>query len=198
MSVKHEVRPVRAGEWRAVRELRLAALRDPDAALAFLETYEDAVARPDAYWRERTARAAEGSGAARQFVAVAPDGRWVGSVTALVERRGADVVLGEAPEEDQTHLVGVYLRPEARGAGVAEELLRAAVDWSWSLSDPLVRRVRLYVHERNERAAALYRKVAFRPTGRTLPVEGEPGALEREYELRRPAVCAGDFGPLGL
>lgn len=194
----YEVRPVRADEWAAVRELRLAALRDPDAPLAFLESYEDAAARPEAYWRERTERAAEGSGSARQFVAVAPDGRWVGSVTALVERRGAGVVFGETPEEDQTHLVGVYLRPEARGVGVAQKLMWAAVVWSWSLTDPVVRRVRLYVHERNGRAAALYRKVAFRPTGRTVPVEGEPGALELEYAMRRPVVCAGDFGPLGL
>ncbi|MEU3448697.1 GNAT family N-acetyltransferase [Streptomyces thermolilacinus] len=191
------VRPVRAEEWRAARELRLTALRDPVAPLAFLESYEAAAARPDAFWRERTEGAAEGSGTARQFVAVAPDGRLVGSVTALVERRGADVVFGEVPEEDQTHLVGVYLRPEARGVGVAEKLLWAAVDWSWSLHDPVVRRVRLYVHERNARAAALYRKAAFRPTGRTLPVEGEPGAVEQEYEMRRPSACAGDVGPLG-
>ncbi|WP_189533119.1 GNAT family N-acetyltransferase [Streptomyces roseolilacinus] len=193
----YRIRPVRAEEWREVRELRLAALRDPVAPLAFLDSYEAAAARPESYWRERTGRAAEGSRTGRQVVAVAPDGRWVGSVTALLERRGEEVLFGEVPEVDQTHLVGVYLRPEARGGGVARKLLWAAVDWSWSLREPVVRRVRLYVHERNARAAALYRKAAFVPSGRTLPVAGEPGVVEEEYEMRRPAVCAGDEGPLG-
>ncbi|WP_374982482.1 GNAT family N-acetyltransferase [Streptomyces fradiae] len=201
MAETYAVRPVRGEEWREVRRLRLDALRDPVAPLAFLDTYEDAVARPDAYWRERTERAAEGSGTACQFVAVAPDGRWVGSVTALVERRGADVPFGEAPESDQTHLVGVYVRPEVRGTGLAPRLLASAVRWSWTLRDPVVARARLYVHERNGRAAALYRRVGFEPTGRTLPVRGDAGAVEVEYAVARPAgvpgVCVGDPGPLG-
>lgn len=192
------VRPVRAEEWREVRDLRLDALRDPAARLAFLDTYEAAVTRSDAYWRERTEGAAEGSATGRQVVAVAPDGRWVGSATALLERRGREVLFGEVPEVDQTHLVGVYLRPEARGAGAAEELLRAAVDWSWSLREPVVRRVRLYVHERNARAVALYRKAAFAPSGRSLLVEGEPGGVEHEYEMWRPGVRVGaEEGSLG-
>ncbi|AOT59731.1 Mycothiol acetyltransferase [Streptomyces rubrolavendulae] len=201
MAVTYAVRSVRGEEWREVRRLRLDALRDPVAPLAFLDTYEDAVARPDGYWRERTEGAAEDSGTARQFVAVAPDGRWVGSVTALVERRGAHVPFGEAPEMDQTHLVGVYVRPEARGTGLAPRLLVSAVRWSWALRDPVVGRARLYVHERNGRAAALYRRVGFEPTGRTLPVQGEPGAVEVEYAVVRPAGvpggCAEDLGPLG-
>ncbi|URM90800.1 GNAT family N-acetyltransferase [Streptomyces sp. MRC013] len=191
------IRPVRAGEWREARALRLDALRDPAAPLAFLDTYEAAAARPEAYWRERTESTAEGSGTGRQVVAVAPDGRWVGSVTALLEPRGREVLFGAVPEVDQVHLVGVYLRPGARGGGVAEKLLGAAVDWAWSLRDPVVRRARLYVHERNGRAVALYRKAAFLPSGRTLPVEGEPGVVEREYEVWRPDGCAGGEGQPG-
>ncbi|WP_228984161.1 GNAT family N-acetyltransferase [Streptomyces sp. DH12] len=189
------VRPVRAEEWREVRELRLAALRDPVAHLAYLDTYEEAAARPDAHWRERAGRAAAGV-VARQFVAVAPGGRWVGSVTALVEREGHDVLFGTPPKVDQTHLVGVYVRPEARGSGVAEALLRAAAEWSWSLREPVVRRVRLYVHEHNARAAALYRKAGFVPSGVVDSVECGPepeqaGAVEVEYELPRPVASPG-------
>ncbi|KUH37722.1 MULTISPECIES: GNAT family N-acetyltransferase [Streptomyces] len=190
----YAVRPVRAEEWREARELRLASLRDPLAHLAFLDTYEEAAARPDAHWRGRTERAAAGAGA-RQFVAVGPDGRWVGTVTALLERQGGDVLLGEPAEVDQTHLVGVYVRPGARGSGVAEALMRAAVRWSWSLREPVVRRVRLYVHERNARAAALYRKAGFRPSGAIISLErgpepGEAGAVEVEYELLRSGASA--------
>ncbi|MBB1246684.1 hypothetical protein GL263_24485 [Streptomyces durbertensis] len=38
------IRPVRPEEWPQVKELRLAALRDPAAPIAFLETYEEAAA----------------------------------------------------------------------------------------------------------------------------------------------------------
>ncbi|QGV79810.1 GNAT family N-acetyltransferase [Streptomyces ficellus] len=187
--MEHVIRTVRADEWHRARDIRLAALQDPAAPLAFLDTYEAAVARPDAHWRERTAGAAEGSDDARQFVAEAPDGSWEGTVTVLVERPGGEVRFGEAPEADQTHVVGVYVRPEARGSGVAEALFREAVEWSWSLGGAPVRRVRLYVHERNERAAAFYRKAGFVPTGAVVPLDGDAdGALEVEYEVRRPVT----------
>ncbi|MCP9944374.1 GNAT family N-acetyltransferase [Streptomyces somaliensis] len=193
----YSIRPVQAGEWREVRALRLDALRDPAAPLAFLDTYEAAVVRPESYWWERTESTAEGSATGRQMVAVAPDGRWVGSVTALLERPGQEVLFGEVPEVDQAHLIGVYLRPEARGGGVAEKLLGAAVDWAWSLREPVVRRARLYVHERNARAVGLYRKAAFLPSGRNLPVKGEPGVVEQEHEMWRPDGRGDGEGPLG-
>lgn len=120
------IRPVRAGEWQLVKELRLAALRDPVAPVAFLETYEQGVERPDAFWRERAAGSSEtGDGEKRQFVAVAPDGSWAGSVTVLIERPDAEVPFGTAADVHQAHVVGVFVRPEARGGGVAEELFRA-------------------------------------------------------------------------
>ncbi|MEU7278773.1 GNAT family N-acetyltransferase [Streptomyces sp. NPDC045431] len=185
--MRYLIRSLRADEWREAREIRLAALQDPVAHLAFLDTYENASAQPDAFWRERTAGAAEGSDSVRQFVAETPDGGWAGTVTVLVERAGGDVRFGEPAKTDQTHVVGVYVRPEARGSGLAEALMRAGVEWSWSLDGPPVERVRLYVHERNTRAAALYRKVGFVPTGESVPMEGDSdGALELEYEIRRP------------
>ncbi|ORT58942.1 GNAT family N-acetyltransferase [Streptomyces sp. CB03238] len=187
--MEHVIRPVRADEWRKAREIRLAALQDPAAPLAFLDTYEAAVARPDAHWQERAAGAAEDSESAHQFVAEAPDGSWEGTVTVLVERPGGDIRFGEAPVVDQTHVVGVYVRPEARGAGLADALFRAAVEWSWSLGGAPIQRVRLYVHERNERAAAFYRKAGFVPTGHSEPLEGDSrGARELEYEVRRPVT----------
>ncbi|MFF8832205.1 GNAT family N-acetyltransferase [Streptomyces sp. NPDC015131] len=193
----HVIRPVRAEEWREAREIRLAALQDPVAPVAFLDTYEAAVARPDEHWRERTAAAAvDGGSAVRQFVAEAPDGTWDGTVTVLVERAGEPTRFGSVPEADQTHVVGVYVRPRGRGAGLADALLRAAVEWSWSLDGRAgegggadVRRVRLYVHERNGRAEAFYRKAGFVPTGESLPVEGDAsGADELEFEIRRPVT----------
>ncbi|MFB6819031.1 GNAT family N-acetyltransferase [Streptomyces sp. NPDC056347] len=184
--MEHVVRTVRADEWPQVRELRLSALRDPVASVAFLETYEQSVSRPDAFWQERALNASEaGSGDVRQFVAVAPDGRWEGSVTVLIERPDADPAFGEEVEVHQAHVVGVFVRPQARGAGLADELFRAATDWAWSLTGPRIERVRLYVHEDNPRAAAFYRRIGFVPTGRTVPMPGDPSAREIEHAVER-------------
>ncbi|MEU5657444.1 GNAT family N-acetyltransferase [Streptomyces sp. NPDC047737] len=178
------VRAVRAEEWARARELRLEALRDPVAHLAFRETYEQARTRPDDFWQQRTARAAEGEHS-RQFIAEGPEGQWAGTVSVLVERPGGEPGFGEAAEVDQTHVVGVYVRPGHRGHGVVDALFREAIDWSWSLSDPPVERVRLHVHEDNARAAASYRRIGFVPSGQAMPMGDDPEALELEFEIRR-------------
>ena len=182
------IRPVRGDEWEKTREIRLAALQDPAAPIAFLDTYEASVARPDSFWQERAEGAAEGSATARQLIAEAPDGTWVGTITVLVERPSDEVRFGEAAKVDQTHVVGVYVRPEVRGTGVTEALFGAGVEWSWSLSEPLIQRVRLYVHEDNARAAAFYRRFGFEATGEQVAVPGDEGSLELEYEIRRATV----------
>ncbi|GHG44058.1 GNAT family N-acetyltransferase [Streptomyces zaomyceticus] len=179
------IRVIRADEWERAREIRLAALRDPVAHLAFLETYEAAVRHPDDFWQDRAEGASEsGAGTVRQFVAEAPDGSWAGTITLLVERPADEVRFGAPAEVDQTHIVGVYVRPEVRGTGVIDALFRAGVEWSWSLAEP-VERVRLYVHEENARAAAFYRRFGFVATGERVPMPGHETAMEDEYEIRR-------------
>ncbi|QKW08135.1 GNAT family N-acetyltransferase [Streptomyces sp. NA04227] len=173
----HVIRRVRAEEWVAVRELRLAALLDPAAPIAFLDTYEQAVARPDEFWQERTERAAEGVAAA-QFVAETPDGGWDGSVTVIVEEPGGKDYFGQVIEARQVHLVGVFVRPEQRGRGVTEALFEAAVDWAWSAAG--VSRARLFVHRDNPRAEGFYRRFGFVPTGVLAPEADGP---EREFVL---------------
>lgn len=172
------IRPVRAEEWPAVRDLRLEALRDPVAHLAYLDTYADAAARPDSYWRERAARSAEGAGGARQFVAEAADGTWVGSVVVLIEEAGSADWAGFPVERRQGHLVGVYVRPGYRGSGLTEALFDAATEWAWERG---AERVRLLVHPENARALGFYRKAGFVESGVTVPLAGESG--ERELEM---------------
>ncbi|QES42441.1 GNAT family N-acetyltransferase [Streptomyces venezuelae] len=183
MEHEYVVRTVRADEWPQVRELRLAALRDPAAPVAFLETYEEAAAKPDSFWQERAAGAASGS-AVRQFVAEDADGVWVGSVTVLVEEAGADDVFGGVIEQRQAHVVGVFVRPEHRGSGATEALFDAAVGWAWGLDG--LERVRLYVHEGNPRAQAFYRRFGFVRSGEVVPVPGDPSSREFELVLKRP------------
>ncbi|MFE0652835.1 GNAT family N-acetyltransferase [Streptomyces sp. NPDC059534] len=183
-----DIRVIRADEWEQARELRLSALRDPLAHLAFLDTYEAAAARPDSFWQERTVGASEdGPGGVRQFVAEAADGRWVGTVSVLVERAEAETFFGDVPVVEQTHVVGVFVRDEARGSGVIDALFAAAAEWSWSLAGQRTERVRLYVHSENGRAQAAYRRLGFADTGARVALHGSEEANELEYELLRPA-----------
>jgi ribosomal protein S18 acetylase RimI-like enzyme len=171
------IRAIRADEWATVKELRLDALRDPVARLAFVETYEEAVARPDSFYQERAAGAADGAGGARQFVAVAPDGTWVGMLTVLMEEAGSTDWAGYLVERRQGHFVGVFVRPGHRGRGLVEALCAAGLQWAWERK---AERVRLLVHEDNGRARGAYRKVGFVPSGVTVGLAGGDG---RELEL---------------
>ncbi|MET7944953.1 GNAT family N-acetyltransferase [Streptomyces sp. NPDC005302] len=184
--MNHVIRSIWPDEWRQVKELRLDALRDPVAHLAFLETYEDASAKADGFWKERAAGAAVGVEGRQQFVAVGEDGAWDGSVTVLVEEAGSVDPFGTVTEHNQAHLVGVFVRPEHRGsaAGVTQALFDAALVWSWGIG---LERVRLFVHEKNSRAEAFYRKAGFRPTGNSVPMPGDNGELELEFVITRSA-----------
>ncbi|MFE7895750.1 GNAT family N-acetyltransferase [Streptomyces sp. NPDC057412] len=176
------IRSIRADEWPAVKELRLAALQDPVAHLAFLESYEDALTRSDAFWQERAAGACEGADGAQQIIAARPDGVWVGTATVLVEEPGTTDWAGLPVERKQGHVVGVFVRPEERGSGLTDVLFDAALEWAWSRG---AERVRLIVHEENGRAQRFYRRVGFVPSGTTVPV-GEQGARELEFVIERP------------
>ncbi|MFE9258413.1 GNAT family N-acetyltransferase [Streptomyces sp. NPDC006879] len=183
--MEHLIRPIRPEEWSKVRELRLQALSDPVAPIAFLETLERAGGHPDSFWQQRAIRFSQGPGA-RQFVAEAPDGRWEASVAVLVEEAGSKDFLDHTVPVDQGHLVGVYTRPEVRGTGVTAALYARALDWAWALRAPLLQRVRLYVHTDNTPARASYRRFGFVPSGECAAGPGDPGAIEVEYVIERP------------
>ncbi|MET9364041.1 GNAT family N-acetyltransferase [Streptomyces sp. NPDC006632] len=180
------IRPVRADEWLRMKELRLVALADPVAPVAFLETTEQALARPDSFWQERTAGVSHGT-SARQFVAETLDGELVGTVVVLVEAVGERDIFGTEITAPQAHLVGVFVRAEHRGVGLTERLFEAAVDWAWTLEAPPVERVRLYVHQDNPRAQGFYRKIGFVATGLVAPLDNKAGGVDLEMELVRAA-----------
>ncbi|MFI0785021.1 GNAT family N-acetyltransferase [Streptomyces lydicus] len=169
------IRAVRADEWEQLKELRLAALADPVARVAFNETLAGAAGQTDGFWQERAARGGVEEGAIT-FIGEAGDGSWGGMVVVLVEGNG---------EVPQTHLFGVYVRPEHRGTGLAQELFGAAIRWSWGIAEPVVERVRLWVHEANGQAEAFYRRLGFVATGRTVADPKNAAAVEREMALGR-------------
>jgi GNAT superfamily N-acetyltransferase len=162
--MEYEIRRVRPAEWRQSRELRLAALQDPVAPVAFARTYAEESAMTDDEWQLR----ASGTGA-QQFVAVA-GGRWVGMTVIVVER------------PDYLSVNAVYLVPEARGSGLADGLFTAAQEWAWQRTDRLF----LWVHEKNPRAETFYRRMGFRRTGQSMASPVDPSFTEYELSLDRP------------
>ena len=182
--MEYQIRPVAPAEWRRSRALRLAALQDPVASVAFARTYAEESVMTDEEWQRR----ASGIGA-QQFVAVAPGGvrgddgdsgrdgdagsdveSWVGMTVVVVER------------PDYLSINAVYLVPEARGSGAADRLFAAAVDWAWQRTD----RLYLWVHEKNPRAEAFYRRVGFERTGETMASVLDSSCIEYELVLARP------------
>jgi GNAT superfamily N-acetyltransferase len=169
------VRRVRADEWERVKSLRAEAVRDPDAAIAFLDTPESIAARDDEFWRDRTTRAAESDEGA-QFVADA-GGEWIGSLTVLLRRVGGLDHLGRPVETPRADVVGVYVRPSHRGSGVIDALFAAAVEWACARG---MATIELDVHVDNARARAAYRRAGFNDTGGTFD-----GPVGTEVQMRR-------------
>ena len=115
----------------------------------------------------------EGHGPAEEDEADTP---LVGMVVVLVDL--ADPV-------PATHLVSVYVRPEHRGTGLAQQLFQNAIQWSWDLENPRMDYVRLWVHEENARAEALYGSFGFVRSGKTRPDPKTDAKLEYEMVLPR-------------
>ena len=159
-------------DWQVVRQLRLAALADePDA---FGSTLDQEVERPEHAWRE-----ALQTPTAATLVAslVGEDG----------EARPAGIVMVApvfgAPEH--AGIYGVWVAPSARGRGVGDALVGAAIEHARSAGYP---RAVLDVGDHNTAAQALYARHGFEPTGRTgaLPA---PRTHVTEHEL---AIELGD------
>lgn len=160
------VRRIESDEWREVKALRLQALADQAAPIAFLDTVEHASSRPDVFWRDRAANAA-GDAAAAQLVAMTDDGEWIGTVTVLPHREHQRAGL----------VVGVFVSDGHRGSGVIDALLDAAADWAKvrGFSDLF-----LEVHVDNERAQRSYTRCGFVRAG-----EIETAGFGREWVMRR-------------
>lgn len=176
MTAPPTARRVRLHEWAAVRDLRLDAVADPAAGIAFLTTTAEELARDESFWRHRTAGAALGDDGA-QFVADTGD-RWVGTVTVLMRAPGARDHLDRQVLAPRADVVGVYVSPSHRGTGVLGMLLDAAADWAAAHgADALT----LDVHADNARAQGAYRKAGFAPTGVAFT-----SSIGPEIEMRRP------------
>jgi ribosomal protein S18 acetylase RimI-like enzyme len=140
-----KIRRLGVDDVEVLRDIRLRALRD--APEAFWTTYESEVDQTRDDWRRWLATAA-------LFVAEDGDGTW-------------GVAGGMADPDDPVAawLVSMWVAPEHRGSGLADQLVAAVTAWSESEGRP---RMTLHVEEHNGRALRCYQRLGFQPTGRRL------------------------------
>jgi len=154
------IRPVRADEWRRWRETRLRMLRD-DADF-FATRYDDMVREPERAWRDWVAEAAAGE--QKMLFVAEENGRWLGVVGAFARVNPLEV-----------QLISMWVDPEARGRGIAGDLIRAVAGWTLGRGST---HVVLFVQEANEPAQQLYARAGFRPTGDRTPATAGRSAFK--------------------
>jgi GNAT superfamily N-acetyltransferase len=151
------VRETVMGDWQALRDIRLEALRD--APTAFGSTYEREVARSEADWRDRISRGGT-------FLAYIPE----------VSASEPGGLIGGYQEDPVTvELVSMYVRPRARGRGLGDALVAAVIGWAGARN---ATSVHLWVTETNAPARALYERCGFTLTGERQPVPSTPSLGE--------------------
>jgi GNAT superfamily N-acetyltransferase len=148
-----------AVDWAAYRGIRLRMLTEaPDA---YASSYAAEARYPEERWRERAANPVN-------FLAYTPDGRLVGTATGL-------------PAPDRTvDVVAMYVDPDYRGQGCADQLLDAVVA---EARERGARRLALHVTAGNEAATRSFSRYGFVETGRSWPMERDPELTEVEMTL---------------
>jgi GNAT superfamily N-acetyltransferase len=168
-------------DWAAIRDLRLRAVTD--TPMAFLETREQVLAIDEDGWRARVHRNVNDD--ATQAVAVAPDGRWVGSMVCFVSEGAPGYIAEPRPGPRRANLVGVFVDPEWRGdAGVTDALLGEIGRWAGV--EKGFTELFLHVSDRNPRALRSYEKRGFAATGNVDAIPEQPGERELEMVARLP------------
>lgn len=121
------------------------------AANAFTSTAAERAAEPDSFWEKRVA---DPSGLSAAFGAF-EGGALVGTVTLEFSAK--------PKTKHKALLIGMYVSPEARNAGVGRALLEAAVEYARAREG--TRQLTLTVTEGNAPAVSLYTTAGFKTFG---------------------------------
>jgi len=155
------VREVSPDDWKVLREVRLAALRE--APQAFGSTYAREAPFTEEQWRGRI------------------NARSVTFFARLPQSPEPAGLAGIYVEDGVPDLVSMWVRPSARGNRVGEALITAAADWVKSRDHDAVF---LWVTEPNAPARTLYERCGFTPTGDRQPLPSNQELTE--IRMRRP------------
>ena len=141
-------------DWRALRDIRLLALRE--APYAFSSTYARESAFDEAEWHRRATR--DGS-----FLAFLPEVGLAGLAGGFQEEPGV------------VDLVAMFVRPQARGRGIGEALIDAVIGWARARD---AASLHLWVTETNKPAVRLYERCGFTVTAERQPLPSTPALGE--------------------
>jgi ribosomal protein S18 acetylase RimI-like enzyme len=92
--------------------------------------------------------------------------------------RGMVAGVRDESEPAVVHLMAMWVHPNIRGSGGADELVAAVIAWTRSVGAKLVR---LKVIQGNDRARGFYERMGFRTTGRE-EIRLRDGRIEVEME----------------
>jgi GNAT superfamily N-acetyltransferase len=160
-------RLAQAEDWRAVRALRLRALADaPDA---FEMTLAQAEQWTDEDWRRRVAEGNERV----TFVEEDEDGNLVGMAVGLLD-----------PAARVAHLVGMFVEPGKRRAGLGRGLVEALESWARQV-DAI--RIELEVNPDLVPAVRLYERCCFERSGRSRALSSRPAVTV--IEMSKTLTC---------
>lgn len=138
------IRRLESDDAAIYREIRLEGLRQhPDS---FGASWEDEIEKPDSWWTER-------------LQSNTVFGGWIDG-SPLLGVAGF-YVPGTAKQRHKGVLWGMYVRPDARGTGLAASLLQRVIEHA----RPLVEEIRLTVMASNAVAHRLYSAAGFEPYG---------------------------------
>lgn len=163
------VRPLGEEDWQQYRDTRLTALRESPEA--FAATVDEEEAFDEDFWRLRMTRSAR----------------------LLAERDGSPLgIVSLAPSDERpktSELFGLWVSPEARGSGVATELVRAGANMARQQGQT---QLTYWVGSDNGRAVAFASGFGFRPTAdrRPMRVKGD----DDEDEVAMVLALGGDRG----
>lgn len=161
------VRHFKPDEWPIYKALRLRSLED--SPMAFGSTLDLESQRPDAVWAERL----------RNAVASGQDCVLLAEVDGAA--RGVVWAKADASDPRTVNLFQMWVAPEARGRGVGDALLQAALQWARQSG---AHRVGLGVAVGDTPAARLYQRAGFADCGAKEPIRAGSAALSQGMVLK--------------
>ncbi len=149
------VREVKPDDWEALRDVRLAALRE--APSAFGSSYAREASFTEEQWRGRI------------------NDRSVTYFAYLPENPEPAGLAGVYVADGVADVVSMWVRPSARGHAVGEALIGATADWAKARDHAWLL---LWVTESNAPARKLYERCGFTLTGERQPLPSDPAIPE--------------------
>jgi ribosomal protein S18 acetylase RimI-like enzyme len=145
------------------RDVRLRALEE--SPTSFSSTYVKESQFSDDEWIKRAIRWSSDDGIG--FLAYDGD-------------RACGMVFCYTEQDDQGHIVSMWVDPEFRRAGVGRLLVDSVVTWAKGRG---MRELMLMVTSVNHGAITFYERIGFRMTGVTGPYPNDPGITEYQMAL---------------